>query len=128
LVGSGVALFALLEMDRLAGTRAQGQSPANGRVPTIDQYQPESTLVTPEHHVERAKYPFVDIHSHHWNPTSEHVDQVVKEMNTINASDGESERGNGRRGMRAAQMLMPRKKEESTVLVFRPLDRAFFLG
>jgi len=84
LVGSGVALFALLEMDRLAGTRAQAQGPANGRVPTIDEYQPKSTLVTPEHHIERAKYPFVDIHSHHWSPTSEHVDQVVKEMNTIN--------------------------------------------
>ena len=78
LVGSGVALFALLEMDRLAGTRAQAQGPANGRVPTIDEYQPKSTLVTPEHHIERAKYPFVDIHSHHWSPTSEHVDQVVK--------------------------------------------------
>jgi predicted TIM-barrel fold metal-dependent hydrolase len=34
--------------------------------------------------VGRAKYPFVDIHSHHWNPTAEHVDQVVKEMDTIN--------------------------------------------
>src|SRR6266704_4250509 len=84
LVGSGVALFALLEMDRLAGTRAQAQGSANGRVPTIDEYQPKSTLVTPEHPNERAKYPFVDIHSHHWSPTSEHVDQVVKEMNTIN--------------------------------------------
>jgi predicted TIM-barrel fold metal-dependent hydrolase len=84
LVGSGVALFALMEMDRLAGTRAQAQDPANGRVPTIDEYQPKSTLVTPEHRIERAKYPFVDIHSHHWSPTSEHVDQVVKEMNTIN--------------------------------------------
>ena len=78
LVGSGVALFALLEMDRLAGTRAQAQGPANGRVPTIDEYQPKSTLVTPEHHIERAKYPFVDIHSHHWSPTSEHVNQLVK--------------------------------------------------
>jgi uncharacterized protein len=84
LVGSGVALFALMEMDRLAGTRAQAQDPANGRVPTIDEYQPKSTLVTAEHRIERAKYPFVDIHSHHWSPTPEHVDQVVKEMNTIN--------------------------------------------
>jgi len=72
-------------VDRLSGTRAQGQGSANGHVPTIDEYQPKSTLVTPEHHIERAKYPFVDIHSHHWNPKSEHVDQVVvKEMNTIN--------------------------------------------
>jgi len=84
LVVCGVALFASVEMSRLAGTRAQAPGTANGRVPTIDEYQPKSTLVTREHHIERARYPFVDIHSHHWNPTSEHVDQVVKEMNTIN--------------------------------------------
>jgi predicted TIM-barrel fold metal-dependent hydrolase len=84
LIGSGLALFALLQIHWLAGTRAQEQGPSNGRVPTIDEYQPKSTLVTSEHHIERAKYPFIDIHSHHWNPTPEHVDQVVKEMNTLN--------------------------------------------
>jgi predicted TIM-barrel fold metal-dependent hydrolase len=83
-VGIGVLLFVLLQMGRLAGTRAQAQGTTNGRVPTIEEYQPKSTLVTPEHQIERAKYPFVDIHSHHWNPTAEHVDQVVKEMDTIN--------------------------------------------
>ena len=80
----GVVLCALLGMERLAGTRAQAQGTTGVRVPTIEEYQPKSTLVTPEHKVERAKYPFVDIHSHHWNPTAEHVDQVVKEMDTIN--------------------------------------------
>jgi len=83
-VGVGVVLFVLPGMGRLAGTRAQAQGPTNGRVPTIEEYQPKSTLVTAEHQIQRAKYPFVDIHSHHWNPTAEHVDQVVKEMDTIN--------------------------------------------
>jgi len=54
------------------------------RVPTIEEYNPKSTLVTKEHKPERAKFPFIDIHSHHWNPTPEHVDQLVKEMDTIN--------------------------------------------
>ena len=80
----GVVLCALLGMERLAGTRAQAQGTTGVRVPTTEEYQPKSTLVTPEHKVERANYPFVDIHSHHWNPTAEHVDQVVKEMDTIN--------------------------------------------
>ena len=61
-VGFGVVLFASPEMDRPAATRTQAQSPATGRVPTIDEYQPKSTLVTPEHQIERARYPFVDIH------------------------------------------------------------------
>src|SRR6267154_6574578 len=51
---------------------------------SIEEYQPKSTLVTKEHKLERAKFPFIDIHSHHWNPTPEHVDQLVKEMDTIN--------------------------------------------
>ena len=57
---------------------------ASQRTPTIEEYQPKSTLVTKEHKVERAKFPFIDIHSHHWNPTAERVDQLVKEMDTIN--------------------------------------------
>ena len=84
LVGVVVVLFELLGMGRLAGTRVKAQGTTSGRVPTIEEYQPKSTLLTPEHNIERAKYPFVDIHSHHWNPTAEHVDQVVKEMDTIN--------------------------------------------
>src|SRR6202030_906546 len=64
-------------------TRSQLSS-ANQQTPTIEEYQPKSTLVTKEHKLERAKFPFVDIHSHHWNPTPEHVDQLVKEMDTIN--------------------------------------------
>ena len=54
------------------------------RAPTIQEYNPKSTLVTKEHKPERAKFPFIDIHSHHWNPTPEYVDQLVKEMDTIN--------------------------------------------
>src|SRR6266478_5661073 len=54
------------------------------QTPTIEDYNPKSTLVVPEHKIQRAKYPFIDIHSHHWNPTPEHVDQLVKEMDTIN--------------------------------------------
>src|SRR6202030_2355832 len=64
-------------------TRSQ-QSSATPQTLSIEEYQPKSTLVTKEHKLERAKFPFIDIHSHHWNPTPEHVDQLVKEMDTIN--------------------------------------------
>src|SRR5262245_50468630 len=84
LASGGAALFELPGMSRIAGIRAQAPACGNGHVPTIEEYQPKSTLVTREHKIDRAKYPFVDIHSHHWNPTAEHVDQVLKEMDTIN--------------------------------------------
>jgi uncharacterized protein len=54
------------------------------RTPTIEEYQPKSTLVTKEHKVERAKFPFIDIHSHHWNPTPAHVEDLIKGMDSIN--------------------------------------------
>src|SRR5215472_10542722 len=82
--GGGVALLALLSIGRLPIWWVRAQVTGNGRVPTIEEYQPTSTLVTPEHKLERAKYPFVDIHSHQWNLTAGRVDQLAKEMDTIN--------------------------------------------
>src|SRR5258708_13148435 len=76
-----VASAAFIVWPRAAMTQ-QGQSPQKQQTPTIDEYQPKSTLVTKEHKIERAKFPFIDIHSHHWNPTPEEVDRLVKEMDT----------------------------------------------
>ena len=51
---------------------------------TIEEYEPKSTLVVPEHKIDRAKFPFIDIHSHHWNPTPQDVDDLIKGMDSIN--------------------------------------------
>jgi len=80
-----VAIAALLLARVHARALQQDQSAKKfSQVPTIEEYQPKSTLVTKEHKVERAKFPFIDIHSHHWNPTAEEVDRLVREMDTIN--------------------------------------------
>jgi len=64
---------------------AQEQVALNsGQTPTIEEYQPKSTLVVAEHKLDRAKFPFVDIHSHHWNPTPGEVDELIKGMDSIN--------------------------------------------
>ena len=79
------ALFvALLGWPRVAATLQDQPAQKKQQMPTIEEYQPKSTLVTKEHKIERAKFPFIDIHSHHWNPTPEEVDRLVKEMDTIN--------------------------------------------
>ena len=80
----GVTLSALTGISNLSRAKAQEQGNSNVRVPTTEEYQPKSTLVTAEHKPDHAKFPFVDIHSHHWNPTPEQVDRLVKEMDTIN--------------------------------------------
>jgi uncharacterized protein len=67
-----------------ASSAPAAQTRGEQRTPTIEEYQPKSTLVTPEHKIERAKFPFIDIHSHHSNPTPEHVEDLIKGMNSIN--------------------------------------------
>src|SRR5690349_23372397 len=74
-------------------TQAPGQirpRPAEGRqpelpLPNIREYKPRSTLVVPQHLVPRAKFPVIDIHSHHPTPISpEQYEQVVKAMDQLN--------------------------------------------
>ena len=78
-----LAILSLLLVRTHAGAPQQDQKKYS-QTPTIEEYQPKSTLVTKERKVERAKFPFIDIHSHHWNPTAEEVDRLVREMDTIN--------------------------------------------
>ena len=59
-------------------------SPATSQVMTIEEYDPVSTLVVPEHIVTRAKYPFVDVHSHQWNLSSMDLDSLITAMDSLN--------------------------------------------
>ena len=76
------AFVAFIGWPRAAMTQQTSQK--SQATPTIDEYQPKSTLVTKEHKIERAKFPFIDIHSHHWNPTPAEVDELIKGMDSIN--------------------------------------------
>lgn len=52
---------------------------------TIQEYEPRSTLVVPQHPTPRAKFPFVDIHSHHPRAYSDQqLEKLLKEMDSIN--------------------------------------------
>jgi predicted TIM-barrel fold metal-dependent hydrolase len=50
----------------------------------FEEYNPRPTLVVPENPVKKAKFPFIDIHSHQWNVTQETVHRLVREMDEIN--------------------------------------------
>jgi uncharacterized protein len=51
---------------------------------TIDEYDPKSTLVVKETLTPRAKFPFIDIHSHQTRLKPEDVDKLIQEMDAIN--------------------------------------------
>ena len=73
-------LFAigLLLMLLISTGRAQNQNL------TFEEYEPKSTLVVSERKVPRAKFPMIDIHSHHTQLSPAYVDNLIKEMDSIN--------------------------------------------
>ncbi len=66
------------------------QRPGEGRKPewpppSIVEYKPAPRLIVPQHPVPRAKFPAIDIHSHHATPIKpERLDEVVKAMDQLN--------------------------------------------
>jgi predicted TIM-barrel fold metal-dependent hydrolase len=62
---------------------AQQQAPPAAPM-TVQEYDPKSTLVVAEHPTPRAKYPFLDVHSHQEDLTPADVDKLVTDMDSIN--------------------------------------------
>lgn len=63
----------------LAGSLAQAQTMS------IEEYEPKSTLVVPQHPIKRAKYPFIDVHNHQPRCVSpECVDKLIADMDSLN--------------------------------------------
>jgi predicted TIM-barrel fold metal-dependent hydrolase len=50
----------------------------------FEAYDPPSSLVVPEHPMRRAKFPFLDVHSHHWRMDEMNLDQLIAEMDAMN--------------------------------------------
>ncbi len=67
----------------LSSIHAQAQKNDTIRM-DFEEYNPNSTLVVPQHPVTRAKYPFIDVHSHQWNLTIESINRLEKEMDALN--------------------------------------------
>ena len=50
----------------------------------IGDYSPISTLVGPETPPYKSKFPFVDVHSHHWDMPVKDLSKLVTEMDSLN--------------------------------------------
>ncbi|MFO0579838.1 MAG: amidohydrolase family protein [Polyangia bacterium] len=50
----------------------------------VEDYEPRSSLKVPEHPLVRARYPFVDVHSHQWLMPVQDLDKLVAEMDALN--------------------------------------------
>ena len=50
----------------------------------FEAYDPPSTMVTPEHHITRAKFPFIDVHNHQFNMPTMDLSTLITEMDKMN--------------------------------------------
>ena len=74
-----LSLFGLAFLFSAASTMAQNK-------PRIDfeTYNPPSSLVVPEHRLQRAKFPFVDVHNHQYNMPQQDIPALLKQMDSLN--------------------------------------------
>ena len=50
----------------------------------FEDYGPPSTLIVPEHPIQKAKYPFIDVHNHQWR-MPDMDDEILKKVYYKNA-------------------------------------------
>jgi predicted TIM-barrel fold metal-dependent hydrolase len=50
----------------------------------VEEYDPISTLVVPEHTLTRSKFPFIDVHNHQWIMPIQDLEDLVMEMDSLN--------------------------------------------
>ncbi|HQV32455.1 MAG TPA: amidohydrolase family protein [Calditrichia bacterium] len=51
---------------------------------TVEEYDPPSTLVVPEHLITHAKYPFVDVHNHQFSMPTQDLQLLARQMDSLN--------------------------------------------
>jgi len=51
---------------------------------SIEEYEPKSTLRVPEHKPTRAKFPFIDVHTHHRDVSPAKLTQLLQAMDSLN--------------------------------------------
>lgn len=66
-----------------SGIMAQSQSPLDIRM-DFESYDPPSTLIVPEHPLTQSKFPFIDVHSHHWQMEKMDLTNLIQQMDSLN--------------------------------------------
>ena len=82
--GIGVIVLLGVAVSLAAQTARRGTAGAEESL-TVEEYTPRSTLVVPEHPVPSARFPVVDVHSHHGPGLSgRRWNTIVSEMDGLN--------------------------------------------
>src|SRR5690349_12070514 len=84
---------------------AWAQQKAQTPAPTIEEYEPRAMLVVPKTSVTRAKYPFIDIHTHQRAATQERLNELLRDMDALNMRIMVSSPVSGSFGARTKQVI-----------------------
>ncbi len=88
----------------------------------MEAFEPISTLVVPENPTPRARYPFVDVHSHQWRPPDEAaLQELLDAMDAMNMGTMVNLSGGSGEGLRAMVAAMEGRRPGRFV-VFANLD------
>lgn len=56
----------------------------NAQEMDFEEYNPTSTLVVPGKEITRAKFPFIDVHSHQYRMATQDLSELIKDMDQMN--------------------------------------------
>ncbi|MCB0632443.1 MAG: amidohydrolase family protein [Saprospiraceae bacterium] len=85
-------------------------------------YDPPSTLVVPEHQPMNAKFPFIDIHSHHWRMAEQNLDELIGQMDTLNMGIVVNLSGRGGAALKAMMDNVKKYGYEDRIAIFTNIE------
>lgn len=89
---------------------------------SFEEYNPPSTLVVPENPLTRAKFPFIDIHSHHWRMANQDLGKLAGEMDEMNMGIIVNLSGGGGKRLKAITDHVNDSKHANRIAVFTNLN------
>jgi uncharacterized protein len=92
----------------------------------FEDYDPPSSLVVPEHHLTRAKFPFIDVHNHQFNMPTQNLVELAKEMDKLNMQVMVNLSGRGRGSTEHLEKSLENVKKSNAkrFIVFTNMDFA----
>jgi len=88
----------------------------------FEDYDPPSTLVVPENPVTSARFPFLDVHSHHWRMAEQDLDQLIREMDSLNMQVIVNLSGRGGKALKDITDHVQESGYEKRILVFTNIN------
>lgn len=85
-------------------------------------YDPPSTLVVPENPVEHAKFPFIDVHSHHWKMAEQDLDLLIRQMDSLNMQVVVNLSGRGGERLKLIMDNVKKHGYEDRIIVFTNIE------